>query len=459
MREFKFVENVRPYANPIRETVIETGKVRGVPGGNTICTVFKGIPYAKPPVGELRWKAPQPAEPWKGTRACVEFGPAGIQGDRSVQPYWGYNMYPTPYEVSEDCLYINVWTPAESTDEKLPVLFWTHGGANEGGFGHEEENDGEALARRGCILVTYNYRMSAFGFLAHPQLSKEDPNGVSGNYGFMDAVAALKWTRRNIAAFGGDPDNITIGGQSAGCMMTMCLTVSPLTKGDYAKIVYHSGVSTTSGVFGKKNLAEAERDGLTWMEKKGCKNIAEMRALSVEDVLSKIDERWRFTEIEDGYSLTGNYAEQIGGGEFPDVPVICSVTADEGRRVPGIRQIIGEGTRSFCEAQLKLGRKPAYAFRFSRYLPGDDEGAWHTSELFYLFGTIDRTWRPMTGYDYDLSKTMTDFWANFMKTGDPNGPGLPIWTPYTEENKMAFDLGTTNGMIDASKEPDPKQFF
>ncbi|MBR6239402.1 MAG: carboxylesterase family protein [Clostridia bacterium] len=454
---FIFNSKDRPAFNPMRETEIESGKIRGIAGGNPICTVFKGIPFAAPPVGKNRFRAPQPVEPWEGVRDCIEFGPAAMQPDRSYEPVTGMDMYLTPYRISEDCLYLNVWTPAETKEDKLPVIFWTHGGGNFGGFGHEPENDGEGFARRGVILVTYNYRLNAFGFLAHPELSAEDPNGVSGNYAVLDAIAALDWTRRNIAAFGGDPDNITIAGQSAGAIMTMCLCTSPLSKGKFAKAIFHSSVLTGKEKKGLvpgevPTLREAEKLGVRFMESRGCSSIEELRALPAEEILRQresFDYKYSLGQIVDGYVLKRPYADAMGDGEMPDLPYICSYTSDEFLPEGVVHQVITDGARLFLENQLVLGRKPAYGFRFSRPMPGDDKGAWHTADLFYLFETIDRTWRPMTGYDYELSKRFADYWCNFAKNGDPNGSGLPYWTPFTKDCRKIMDLGTSNCMIDA----------
>ena len=351
------------YRNPIRETKIDTGLVRGLPGGNYICTVFKGIPYAKPPVGELRFRRPQPAEPWEGVRECYKFGPAAYQLDRSYE-VGGKNLYPTPYEISEDCLYLNVWTPAEKTTDKLPVFFWTHGGGNFGGFGHELENDGEGFAKRGVILVTYNYRLSAFGFLAHPELSKENEDGTSGKWALYDAVAALDWVRQNIEAFGGDPDNITIGGQSAGCMMTMSLAVSPLSRGKYAKVIFNSGVRVGNDkYFPQVSKEEAETQGEAFMKAHGCSTIEQLRKLPAEELLRETEFEKNvsglcFRQYGEGVTLMDDVGYELLKGNVDDVPMISCVTADEGQREPGKRQIISKGSRDFCENQLKLGRKP-----------------------------------------------------------------------------------------------------
>ena len=441
----------KPFRNPIRIADTCYGKVRGVPGGNTICTVFRGIPYAKPPVGQLRWRAPQPIDAWEGVRDCVEFGAAAYQEDRSYEPGSGFNMYPAPYEISEDCLYLNIWTPAESTDAKLPVLFWTHGGGNFGGYGHELENDGEGFSKRGIILVTYNYRLNAFGYLAHPELSAESEQGVSGNYGLMDAIAAFKWVRANIANFGGDPDNITIGGQSAGSVMTQCLAVSPLVAGEYAKVLFHSGIMMPrASVFRAIPLKDAEQHGIEWAALHCCGSLEEMRRLPAEEVLRKTayEEKYgNYRQVVDGWALLDSYEEETAAGKIADVPVICSVTADEGRGPNGGRQVTTQAVVDFCLSREKAGAKPVYAFRFSRMLPGDDMGAWHTSELFYMFETIHRTWRPMKGYDFELATRFADYWANFIRTGDPNGAGLPQWTPFTEANQAVMDLGTADSML------------
>ena len=446
------IRNDHPYSNPIREATIDSGKIRGTAGNNHTVTVFKGIPFAKPPVGELRFAKPQPVEPWEGVRDCIEFGPAAFQLDRSYEAGNGAkDLYPAPYKISEDCLYLNVWTPAQSTDEKLPVYFWTHGGGNFGGFGHEMENDGEGLAKRGVILVTYNYRLNCFGFLAHPELSKEN-GGTSGNWAVYDAAMALDWVRRNISAFGGDPDNITIGGQSAGCSMTMSLAVSPLARGKYSKITYHSSVRIgKDGLDAKEALAEMEEAGVKFMKAHGCNSIAELRALPAEKLMEETEferEFGLFRQFPDGVIIPKNVGEMLENGEYDDVPTLTCGTADEFLEDGQKRQTVSKGVKAFCENQIKLGRKPVYAFRFSRDLPGDDEGAWHTSELFYLFETVYRSWRPMRGYDYDISHMMADYWANFIKTGDPNGDGLPTWKPYTAESKKCMDLGTNDCMID-----------
>lgn len=437
-----------PYRNPIREADVEGGHIRGAIGNYTVVTAFRGIPYAAPPIGENRWRAPQPVIPWEGTRACVEFGPAAYQVDRTLE-MGARDMYPTPYERSEDCLYLNVWTSAQSVDEKQPVFFWSHGGGNFGGYGHEVENDGEGLASRGIVVVTYNYRLSHFGFLAHPELSAEDPHGSSGNYGILDAITALTWVRNNIAQFGGDPNNITIGGQSAGCVMTQCLMSSPITQGMFTKVALHSGVSVGVRPHSPGNggtLAEAEARGEAFVKSMGCSSIAEMRKLSPEQIFG--DKAIGYGGNIDNYVLTDMPGAIIARGEHPDVPYLVSGTADETNE-PRKRQVLGPGNKDFCENQLKYGMKPTYAFRFSRRLPGVPSVAYHTSELFYLFETFNRMWRPMTGSDFDIAKRMVDYWANFIKTGNPNGDGLPVWVPYTEQCRMAMDLGDTNDMMDA----------
>ena len=225
----------------MRETTVENGKIKGIPCGWPSITVFYGIPYAAPPVGDLRWKAPQPAVGWEGVRDCARASAKCWQLGVGKGSFFEHEFYPYEEEMDEDCLYLNVWTPAQSTEERLPVIFWIHGGGFMTGYGHSAHFDGEHFARQGVILVTINYRLNIFGWMVHPELDAESPEGVSGNYGLLDQIAALKWVSRNIRAFGGDPDNITIAGQSAGAACVQSLICSPLAKGLYAKAIMQSG--------------------------------------------------------------------------------------------------------------------------------------------------------------------------------------------------------------------------
>lgn len=460
----------------------ESGLVRGVAGNTPQYTVFKGIPYAAPPVGELRWKEPQPVTPWNDVRDAFEFAPIAPQHRNFMGSLWGDEFFRCSEPMSEDCLYLNIWTPTVTRDEKMPVLFWIHGGALMGGYGSEPEFDGEAFCREGVILVTFNYRLGILGFLSHPELTEESPHKVSGNYGHLDQVAALKWVRRNIANFGGDPDNITVFGQSAGAGSAQSLMVSPLSKNDIAGIIIQSSASIdkVSRIMSPLPLKQAEQMGAEFAEGLNCQSVDELRKLSYEELDKGMGEgfppKFHFGTILDDYFLGKTVSDSYFGGDFPNIPVMVGNTAGEGGMFAGFRiqvdqwkeqqgKIYGSmaeeylklanvqtpediakvtkdthtgmvGNRSFCELVLRAGHTPAYLYNFDHDLPGDDSGSFHSSELWYVFGTIQRCWRPMTGVDYDLSNAMSKYWANFAKHKDPNGEGLPQWKPYTADDKQ-----------------------
>lgn len=417
---------------------------------------YFGVPYAQPPVGALRWHRPLPLEPWEGVREAKSFPNRSMQ-EVHEDPFYDKEFYDeacyqTP--VSEDSLYLNIWTPAKSAGAKLPVAFWIHGGAFMGGFGHEKEFDGAAYCRRGVILVTVNYRLGPWGFLAHPLLSAEagaeGGPAVSGNYGILDQIAALRWVRENIDAFGGDPEAITIFGQSAGGMSVQTLLTSPLTRGMFARAILQSCV----GLSYDHDLASAEELGLWFARNAGAESLEELRALTPEQVFAAAGPvilagfpkmELPYTPIRDGWVLTGGYDAAMEGGGTHPVPTIVGSTlndiATEREAVErGERGKVYAGTMSWAEAQKRLGR-PVWLYDFRRQLPGDEAGAFHSSELWYMFGTLDRCWRPMTAGDHALSERMLDYWTNFMKTGDPNGEGLPRWEAFrSPEDSMVFDL-------------------
>ena len=483
---------------PLTQVTVENGRLQGVPGNVPAYTVFKGIPYAKPPVGELRWKAPQRADDWEGVRICDHYSPVAWQAAHDPHMAYTKEFFPVQPERSEDCLYLNIWTPAKSPDEKLPVLFWIHGGAYTGGYGSEMEFDGEGFCKRGCILVTINYRLGVLGFMAHPELSAESEHGVSGNYGTLDQIAALHWVRRNIAAFGGDPENITVFGQSAGAKSVLTLITSPLSKGDIAKAIPMSGGGIGAFALGDTPLSAAEANGLKLQELAGAANLAELRAMDPEmlvDLAGKNRGVITLGPNVDGYVLLDSTATVQKNGEHSDIAYLIGNTCDEFKGIPvkdleGMRKyaqatygdkaddflaacgiktdedaarVASEvsamhcANRAFAERQVELGRKPAYLYYFDRQMPGElDPNAWfqltgafHSSELWYVFQTLLRCWRPLIGKDFDLSNLMADYWANFARTGDPNGDGLPLWEAFTPENPGAMRLGLENGMIEA----------
>ncbi len=444
----------------------QAGMVSGVEIPGKDITVFKGIPFAAPPVGELRWKAPQPVEPWEGVRKADSFTPVPWQAMHKKGSFYDREWENEPFVCSEDCLYLNVWTPAKSADEKLPVAVWVFGGGFMSGFAHEREFDGEAFAGKKTIFVSINYRLSIFGYLSHPELEKESEAGVSGNYGLLDQIAAVKWVHDNIAAFGGDPGNVMVFGQSAGAGSTIALFCSPLMKGMMQKAVVHSGL----GGFMTKEPSYAV--GTQFVEHCGYESPADMRDIPAESLMAyyktftpdygastKI--RLPFGPYIDGYALTESYDDCVNNGHYNDVEFLMGSTKDDmagNAPVPWMPTALNEGMRNFLLKHEANGRKPGYLYFFSRPLPGDDSGSWHSSDLWYIHGTLGKCWRPFEEFDYKLSDTMVTYWTNFMKKGDPSGADLPEWRPYKKDDKfiMVFGDGTIGqGEPEFNPNPDP----
>lgn len=482
----------------MRETTVENGKLKGIPCGWPSITAYYGIPYAAPPVGELRWKAPQPAADWDGVRDCSRASAKCPQLGVGKGSFFEREFYPYEEEMSEDCLYLNVWTSAQSKEEKLPVIFWVHGGAFMTGYGHSAHFDGEHFARQGVILVTINYRINIFGWMVSKELDAENEHGVSGNYGLLDQIAALQWVNRNIAAFGGDPENITIAGQSAGAACIQALVCSPLTRGLFAKAIMQSGGGPSpfpDMVYPTLEKAEEMCD----ITSLGVKNLAEARALSAMELL----ERWKNTmpkpvlqryPVVDGYVLTDGIMETIREGEVPNCPVLIGYTAKEGlafaRDRENLEKVMHEALGEKADGYLDLcpqdgeefaayqkamatellqsaaeanallreqqGKGETYVYCLDRMLPGDDMGPFHAADLWYVFRTLLRSWRPWEAEDHMLAYACNTYWANFAKNGTPNGdrkPELPQWTPYTKESPLTMRLGDTCEMIKREQNP------
>lgn len=303
--------------------VLTSGIIKGTINPETGVRSFKGIPFAAPPVGELRWREPQPVPAWEGVRLAHSFGPRAMQ-----LPVFG-DMNFRSNGLSEDCLYLNVWAPAVEGDQKLPVLLYFYGGGNVAGDGSEPRYDGERLAQRGIITLTANYRLNVFGFFAHPELSKESPNGASGNYGYLDQAAALQWVRNNIAAFGGDPNRVYIAGESAGSISVSAQMVSPLAKHLIAGAIGSSG--SLMGALSPISRAEAERHGLEIAESLGAKSLAELRAIPAQELLEKVGKLppQAFTGVIDGYFLDRSPKEIFAAGEQSRVPLLVGWNSEE----------------------------------------------------------------------------------------------------------------------------------
>ena len=463
-------------ANPL-QVKIQTGKIEGKQDGAV--RTFLGIPYAAPPVGDLRWKAPQPAAKWSGVRKTTEFGARCMQG-----PIYSDMIFRDPGP-SEDCLYLNVWTPAKSAKKKLPVMVWIYGGGYIAGASSEPRQDGTNLAKnQNVVVVSMNYRLGVFGFFVHPELAKESGHNSAGNYGLLDQHAALEWVHDNIAVFGGDPGNVTIFGESAGSFSVSAQMASPLSKGLFEKAIGESG-----GAFSRTGLsfdamsARAEKDPKELGAEVEAGTLAEFRAVPAQKLLDatmKHNGGFGFGPDVDGYFLPRSVPEIFSAGEQNDVPLLAGWNHDEGsfvveamkitpdsyksmvqkqfgdnasdilRLYPGesdaqaLRsagdlagdQFIAWSTWRWISAQASTGKQPIYRYRFDLGPTNETTGkrvAFHSSEIEYVFGQLDSrphvTW---TNDDRELSAEMQKYWANFARSGNPNGEGLPKWPEYNQ---------------------------
>lgn len=458
---------------PVVQT--DAGKVSGTFAGKV--RSFKGIPFASPPVGELRWKAPVAIKPWRGIRECQSFGPSPMQPKPAPFGPWTWPYLIEPEPISEDCLYLNVWTPAEKAGRKLPVLVWVYGGGFTSGGSSCKIYDGEALAAKGVVVVSFNYRVGIFGFFSHPELSNESGIGASGNYGLMDQIAALQWVKRNIASFGGDPANVTIAGQSAGSMSVNALVASPVAAGLFQKAIAQSGANFTRT---SPTLEEAEQEG---MRLAGGASLSRLRSLPPEEIMSK-DVNMR-GPVVDGYVLPKQIADIFQSGSSNTVALLTGWNLDEGlmfgppKKAVEFRREIGElfgsdsasaltcyrasNDEQAARSQLELSRdrtfamqnfiwakteadkgNKVYVYRFARKVPAAGEleryGAYHTGEVPYVFDNLRFGDRPYDSSDRKLASMMSAYWVNFIKTGNPNASGLPQWPIFDAKvNSMLFD--------------------
>lgn len=435
------------------DTIVKTrqGAIEGLKSADGESVIFRGVPYAKPPVGGLRFRRPEPREPWEGVLPCREFAPKCPQADLRGMELYGREFYDgdeTPMD--EDCLYLNLWTPADAEPgQGLPVLFWIHGGAFLHGCGSEKEFDGEGFAKKGVVLVTINYRVNVFGFFSHPDLERENGERVSGNYGLLDQLAALRWVRDNIAAFGGDPERVTLAGQSAGCMSVQCLISSPLTQGLVTGAILQSGggLGALHGTPGREPLWEVSRKLMEHLNVSSIDELREIPAERLRDAAYAVNgEGLSWRPHQDNWLLPGTVDELARSGSILDIPYLIGSTEDD---IGGSDRLQKSGER-WCENQLRLGCTPARLYFFNRKLPGDQSGAFHSSELWYEFETLPRCWRPWEACDWELARAVSGYWANFAKCGDPNGDGLPRWEPYTDSNWEPIRLGAviqSNGNV------------
>lgn len=465
------------------------GSIQGLKENSLM--IFKGIPFAAPPVGELRWKAPQPVEPWKNIKKTQEF---------AASPYQFGNP---PAGKSEDCLYLNVWTPAQSAKEKLPVLVWIYGGGFSMGSTAEPVCTGEHLAQKGVIVVSIAYRVGKLGFLAHPELSSENPQRVSGNYGLLDQIAGLEWVQDNIAAFGGDPDKVTIFGESAGGISVSMLCASPLAKGLFRGAISQSGGSfgptreTTYPGENMKTLQDEEESGRDFLKKAKVSSIAELRKLKVEELPLEPGMGGAWPNV-DGYVIPDNQYRLYQEGKYNDVDVLIGYNSDEcafflNSKTPEehIKRVqlrygpfadtllsaypVGENTVpksardltsaaafgwhswTWARLQAKTGSSNVFLYYFDQHpdYPEDSPmygyGSPHGSEIPYVFMTLDKENPNITAADIQLSETMSSYWVNFAKYGHPNTEDFPQWPEFTTNNQELMYL---NAEPHASPVPD-----
>ena len=431
------------------------GLLEGVPGEG--CTVYKGIPYAKAPIGERRWRKPQPPEAWEGVFHADHYGCKSIQFGNPRDTFYKKEFYSNPafdVPVSEDCLYLNIWVPEEARG-KLPVAVYVHGGAFLGGAGSNLPFACDKLAQKGVIVVTLNYRLGALGFLCHPLLAAEGENTAGGNLGLWDQLAAITWVKENIAAFGGDEDNISVFGQSAGAMSLQALAVSPKAAGLFRRMVLQSGGGYHNPLGEYRPIEQAETFGNDLLEALGLPRHAWKESEAGREAARKA--LWE-TPTEDlctalNKALGMAFLQHKG---IPYVPVVDgelipedgNTLIEQGKVLP-ISYILGcngndltAAAEDPCMENSRMHKantayalrmtQPSYVYYFDRKLPGDEAGSFHSAELWYVFGSLKYCWRPLESEDYALSNRMLSYWSNFFKSGDPNGDGPTIWRPYTE---------------------------
>ena len=469
----------------LRQVKTENGWVRGIEAADPRITVFRGIPFAAPPTGRNRWRAPQPCESWAGVRDCSRFAPISMQWI----PGLGSDIYCREWHVDpeipmgEDCLYLNVWTNAKNPGEKLPVLVWFFGGGLQCGYTAEMEFDGERIARRGIVVVTVNYRVGALGFLTHPQLSREQPDAPA-NFGNLDQQAGLKWVRRNIAAFGGDPSRVTIAGQSAGGGSVMSQLACKANKGLFRGAVVMSAMIfdpyLRREVGRPEPLLQAEKKGEDFFAFLGVKSLEEARAIDAVTLQRSYEAYMKthvpFFTVQDDLFCVGDPIALYCRGDCVDVVMMAGSTSDEflntlnakneAELLKEARRVFGDEAEAFlafpesgkykedqgyapvsgigCSVRAVLGEAAkrggkGYCYRFDPDIPGwDHPGTFHSSDLWFWFETLAKCWRPFVGRHYDLARQMCDYFCNFIRSGDPNGQDsngetLPAWESWNPE--------------------------
>ncbi len=478
-----FLLAIPPLTRAQTPVLTQSGRISGVPTRDSAVIVFKGVPYAAPPIGTLRWRPPQPPAAWSGIRNANQFSASCMQVIRGEHLPWT-REFMAQYPISEDCLYLNIWIPAKIVNSHRPVLVWIHGGGFIEGAAAPNIYNGEQLARQGLVVVSLNYRLGVLGFLAHPELTRESAHHASGDYGLEDTVAALRWVHNNIAAFGGDPNQVAIAGQSSGAAAVIFLTASPLAKGLFRAAIAESGAYITPP--GTSSLADAEKQGNTFAASLNAHSLAQLRAVPASDLIAA-QQKSRFRPDVDGWFLPDTIPAIFSAGKQNDVPTITGLNADEdsassnyGKLTPAefrqqAKKLHGdnaneflklypadsqaEATRSQKESsrdndrvamylwaanRAKTAKTAAYTYYFDHTLPWPDHpefGAFHSAEIPYWFRNLDMLSRPYTQIDRDLSNQMSAYWIHFIQTGTPNKQGLPPWPAFNPQSRTTMELG------------------
>lgn len=482
---------------PIR---IQTGLIAGAANADGGVMAFKGIPYAAPPVGDLRWREPQPPVAWEGVRQTTTVGSCCVQPINTKQPPYTAE-FSVVGDLSEDCLFLNVWTPARAATDKLAVLFYIHGGSGTHGSGSVAVYDGEELSKKGIIVITVNFRLGPLAGMGHPQLSAESAHKVCGNYGLLDMVSALRWVQQNITAFGGDPTKVTVCGQSSGCMALHYLTTSPLAKGLFRSAIAMSfSYDYLLAPNSVGNVWQKEQKGLDFAKAKKAASISDLRSMPAADLIAPDSAVERFTRAvvgasinTDGWLFPRNYPDSLDQGLACDVPTLTGFTRDDSgppaeflkttvasfaTKVPKLLEdrkdaflalypvtTDAEARLMDKQAQLdyraatvyfwakrraKVAKTPVYIYRFDQPIPWPahpEFGAFHSSDLIYAFNNLKQMDRPWTAEDRRVADTYSSCWVNFVKTGDPNGNSMTSWQPFAVDRPVVMAIGTTSGPI------------
>lgn len=475
---------------------ISSGKISGTIEEKI--EVYKGIPFAAPPIGELRWKAPQPVQVWKDVKVCTAFSASPMQADPKPFMVWSKEYLIPEKPISEDCLYLNVWTSGTKT--KKPVFVYIYGGGFQSGGTACPIYDGVATAQKDVVFVSINYRVGIFAFLAHPELSKEAAYHSSGNYGLLDMIAGLKWVKENIAAFGGDPDQVTIGGQSAGAFAVNFLCASPLAKGLFKGAIAESGGTILSSTLRPSlKLADAEKIGIKFANDLHCASLAELRNKSSEEIFKATG--GTKSPIEDGYFLPSSVMDIYLHGKQNDVPILMGWNQEDIVAGPPVNasnyieqinkrfaansatllsvypatndQVAAKSQKELSRDEtfalqqyvwasilMHNGKRPVYMYNFNRQLPGytpaTEYGAFHTAEVAFAYDNLKFVDRPFTAIDHQLATSMSNYWANFIKTGNPNGKDLAKWNKYNSKENwvMILDEKTESKQLPGKRQLD-----